>query len=251
MKVTVNPDPGHVLPSSFKSYFSLVYRPLVNSATGDYGTPKTEGDGGQNDIGVPTGTPYMGAHDFTITGLSPHTTYSVALTAFDEYGHKFQPGAPASVTTADVTPPLDFDGPIQLSMNPDTGLTVSWKSNRPVKTATLAVKFTDDTTLDIQPKTTATALNVKVTTDVNAIGALIKKTSTSAVTPIIQVSMTDGTETKAASFSFEVVVPSKSASTDQATKKAVENVAKAATGNGKVSWPDVVKTGLGILMKFI
>jgi hypothetical protein len=251
MTVNIDPNPMGTLPPNFKAYFSVQYRQIVDAASGIYGAPQTVGDGDLNGFGVPVGTSYTGKHEFTITALSPKTSYAVSITAIDEYGHKFVSPS-ATVAMIDPVPPLDFDGPIQVSLNTNTGLTVSWKANRAIKTATMAIQFTDNTSVEIDPKATASSKDVSVSTDLAGLVAVLQKTQEKKMTPIIKITMSDGTETKSQSLSVEFVVPGKSTAADPKVKTAVNNVAAAEQNPGKkVSWADVINTGLGILVKVL
>ena len=254
VSVSVDLDPAGNLPAGFKAYLSVQYKQIVDAASGLYGQPQTIGDGSLSSAGVPAGTPYSGSHEFTITGLSPKTSYSVAIIAIDQYGHKYQ-SQPATVTMLDTVAPLDFDGPIQVTMNTNTGLAVNWTANHDIKTATMDIQFTDNAKVEITPKATTGSKNVSVSTDVAGLGAVLQKTQEKKMTPVIKITMSDGSDTKSQSFSVAFVVAGKSTATtsDPKTKTAVDNVAQAAQDptKKKISWTDLINTGLGILLKAI
>ncbi|HUK47384.1 MAG TPA: hypothetical protein VLW06_07330, partial [Terriglobales bacterium] len=128
--VTVNLDPASALPPGFKSYVKLHYKQQTDASTGTYGQIiDGGGDGALDTLGVPNGTPYSGSHNFTIAVPQADQTYAITFTAYDEYGDVFDQPWPGAIIKVSPPPPaLAFDGPIAITMNTNTGLTLNWKA---------------------------------------------------------------------------------------------------------------------------
>lgn len=251
LNVTVNLDPSGALPAGFKGYIALKYREVVDAGQGIYGQPTPVGNGSLNSFGVPQGTAYTGSSSFTIP-VSPNKTYEVFLTAYDEYGLTYTAPNAASATTPGPTPALDFAGPVQITMNTNTGLTVNWKANRKVQTAGLEIAFSDGKFVLPAPVQASTAnADITVNTDLAGLTALLAKSKDKQEQPTLTVSMSDGKESKSQSFTVAFVIAGNSNSTDPTVKRAVNKVSTAAHGNGNIKWADVVNTGLGILLKVL
>jgi hypothetical protein len=252
---TVDFDPTGALPSNFKGYIVLHYTQLVDSNASLQPIAHDAGDGALDANGVPKGTSYSGTHDFTISGLTAGATYLVTFTAYDEYGDvaKFPlPGR--AVTTDKANAPLAFAGPIGITMNTDTGLTVSWSANRTVSNSALKIVFADGSFLPNVPKGTTGSQNSSVTVDLTGLSALLDKAVSNPKPPEFDISMDDGTNSpdgKAAiAFSVSFVVTS----TKQAkspVQTAANKVSESAQKGSKIKWADVISTGLGILAKVI
>ena len=153
---SINFDPNHSLPAGFNSYIKLYYE--EQQADGSYGPKVPYGDGGLDANGVPQGTaytsPYSGPHDFSIPVPNASTRYLVSFAAFDQYGEEIDSGGSGTeISTPAVTPPLAFSAPIAITMNTNTGLTVSWSANRKISNSALKIKFEDGTFLpNIPPR---------------------------------------------------------------------------------------------------
>lgn len=256
--VTVDFNPSGALPANFKGYITLHYRQQLDQSAGFYSQPLDVGDGALDAIGIPKGTPYTeNAHTFPIT-VAPGKTYVIAYTAYDEYGDvvNFPSGGnPGILVTTPAAPPaLAFDKPIAVTLNSDTGLTVSWSANRAVQKAEMSVKFPDGTVV-IPPITKSTSsTDVSVSTDLSGLATLLDKATKAKDSPIITISMSDGTNSPSGlatvSMSVTFVVASNKSGT-QPTQKAATNVAAAVQKGKGVDWKTVLATGLGILVKVL
>jgi hypothetical protein len=264
---TVDFNPTSALPASIKGYIILHYVQLVDPSTGIHGQTVNVGDGGLDDNGVPKGTPYSGAHDFTISGLTAGTTYLVTFTAYDDYGDVLNYPLPGmSVSTPKPLPPLAFSAPIVITMNTNTGLTVSWTANRKVSNSALKIKFSDGSFLPNVPLGTTGSQDSSVTVDVNGLSALLDKaapkqstgggvpSATTPKPPEFDISMDDGTNSPDGKASIAFSVSFVISSTKQATSSvqtAANKVANSSQTGSKIKWSDVISTGLGILAKVI
>ena len=256
LTATVDFNPTGVLPPNLKGYIVLHCFQQVDASSKMHGQAIDVGDGGMDANGVPKGTPYLGAHDFPITGLTAGTTYLVTFTAYDDYGETSNFPLPGiSVPTPNPTPPLGFTSPIAITMNTNTGLTVSWSANRQVKNTALTITLSDGTQVipPIQKKPDSS--NVSVTADINALSTILEKAQTSPKAPIITISMDDGTPppngSATVSMSVEFDVVAKTASATQPVQKAANAVGAAKAKNKGIDWNSIISTGLGILVKLI
>ena len=250
---TVNFDPTGAHPN-LKGYITLHYRQVVDEKTGLYTQPIDIGNGGIDSIGIPKGTAYTGLHDFVIA-VAPGKQYNVTYTAYDEYGDVVNSPAPGFFAKTDNLPdPLGFKGPIALSVNADTGLTVKWSANRAIKTAELSAKFPDGTIVLPPIKKDASSTDVSVSTDLSGLETLLEKTSKSKDAPILTVSMSDGTNGPAGSVSVSMSVTfvvTKSTGTEPLQKATTQLANAAVQKNGKVDWKSLISSGLGAFLKLI
>lgn len=271
LSAPINFDPNHALPAGFKSYIKLFYQEEL--ADGTYGPKTPVGDGGLDAKGIPSGTaytsPYTGPQKFPIPVPHANTNYLITFTAFDQYGEEIDFGSPGQKGTTPAAPPaLAFDGPITLSMNTNTGLKVSWKANKKLKSSALQIKFADGTYLPDIPPAAAGSTDSSVTIDLNGLSALLSKAepnptkaaagaataTTPAAAPEFDISMDDGTNSPTGKASIAFTVSFVIASTKNGTSSIQTSAAKVATAsqkNGKITWTDVISTGLGIIAKVI
>lgn len=256
-------DPSHSMPSGFKSYLKFYYQ--EEEPDGTYGTKEPVGDGGLDANGIPTGIPYTAPYAtpqaFTIPVPLANTNYLISYSAYDQYGDEYDyPGKVA--TTPAVTPALGFNGPIALTMNTNSGLTVSWSANRKIKTATLQIQFADGTYQPNIPAATTSSSESSVTIDLQGLLAILNKsgppnsgsTAGSSKPPVFTISMDDGTGAAdgKASISFSVLFTiASSTNATNSVQTAANKVSKSAQGKAKITWADVFNTGLGIVAKVI
>lgn len=182
--------------------------------------------------------------------------------AYDQYGEE-RDSTEQGKSTPPVTPALNFKGPVSITMNTNSGLTVSWSGSRPIKTSVLQIKFADGTYLPNIPQATTGSTDSSVTLDINALSALLDKALPSpgkpapaaSKPPQFEISIDDGTNAPdgKASMSFSVSFEITSAKQPKgAVQTAANKVADSATKNkSNISWTDVLKAGLGIVAKVI
>lgn len=259
---TINFDLNQGLPPNFKSYIKLYYQ--AKNPDGTWGQKMlATGDGDLDANGIPQGTaytsPYAAPQTFQFSVPLPNTEYLVTFVAYDQYGDEPPPGPGRSVSTPQVTPALAFNGPISLSMNTNTGLTVSWSATRVVKTSTLQIKLPNGTFQpDIPPGTTGST-NSSVTININGLNALVQASkpasssdsASSTSKPIeFDITMDDGTNSPTGKAAISFTVQFVIASTKKPTtpiQTAANKVAKSATGSSKITWSDVGNAGLSII----
>jgi hypothetical protein len=257
--VTVDLDPALALPPGFKAYVKLHYKQQTDASTGTYGqVVDGGGDGGLDAFGVPTGTPYTSSHSFTLAVPQADQTYAITFTAYDQYGDVFDQAWPGAIIKVSPPPPaLAFDGPISVTMNTNTGLTVNWKANRAVASTQMDVIFPDGTTVipPIKKSPAQNSTDISVNTDLSGLTTILEKTLKAKTSPILKITMSDGTNapngsaTVSLSVTFEVVANKQSS---EPLQKAATNVAEAAQNpKQKINWLSVVQAGLGILVKVL
>lgn len=248
-KVDLDPTGAH---PKFKGYITLHYRQVIDEKSGIYAQSIDIGDGALDSNGVPQGTAYTGSHEFVIS-VAPGKRYNVTYTAYDEFGDVVNSPAPGnSIATGPLPDPLGFKTPVAVTMNSDTGLTVSWTANRPVTKAEMSVTLADGTVIIPAIKKDASSADVTVNTDLKGLATLIEQATPGPKGPIITVSMSDGTSGPggSASVSLSVTFVLPKSSGNQPTQKAGTQIATVAkNGSGKIDWKTLLASGLGIIAK--
>ncbi len=274
---TVDFNPSGTLPADFKGYIVLYYRQRAGSGQA-FSQPVSIGDGKLDENGIPSGTAYSGVHDFPITVPSANSTYDVTFTAYDQYGDAITYPEPGFEQATPAAPkPLAFDGPIAISMNTNTGLTVQWSANKPISTAQMSVDIAgteiippikkDAPSTNGPPSTSgasstngasssngaSSASEMSVSTDLNGLQSLLDKAQSSKAAPIIKLSMSDSSgETASISMTVTFTISSTGSSKPASSvQTAANNVTTAAQKGRKIDWSTVLQTGLGMLVKLI
>lgn len=249
--------------ATIKTAFSVSYRQQVSTAPLSFGPTKQAYSIDADALGMPTAAALSTTSNFSLTGLQEGQTYALTIKAVNEFGQAYTTETTSVVAKAPPPPtPLDFDGPVNFQITAASGITASWKANTAPKanSAAVIIEFagSPDNTIRMAAQSDATSpLSFKLTSS-NADLLKAVNAALNGATPTIDVQMIDGVSGKPVdrqfTFVFAVQNANKKASAGASSASAAtasQNLVNASNNptKTKLSWQDLVASGLGIVLK--
>jgi hypothetical protein len=254
--------PGNFLPftANLRTSYSISYRQLVSNSPLTYGPVNQAYSTDIDSDGIPTPSSLSTTCSFPIPGLQEGQTYLISVQGVNEFGQSFtSPGA--TVVVAKTPAPVDFDGPVGIQITAANRLPASWKSKAAPQTAEVIIEFANNPNAKLQlpaKPDAANPLQLKwAATDADLLKVV--NAALSGPPPVIKVQMTDASGKSVDRqfiFTFGVQSANKDkTATTTATASSSQNAAAALVdasnnpGKKKISWQDLVSSGLGSVLK--
>jgi len=202
-----------------------------------------------DDVGVPESD--FDQQAFAIIGnLAANTEYQVFVEAVDQLGRQYGKSQYSATTLG----AFDFDGPINVQINPSGGITANWKATRAPKAADMTIRF-QNVPIPLKSNADGQTVTISAKSDAPQLFSALQKALPNE-TPIMHIEMkSDSGETVARDFSVSFVIAKNSktaAGVEKSNADAVGKLSQAAQdASKKVNWKDILNAGLSILLKAI
>jgi hypothetical protein len=248
---------------SLKTAFTISYRQIVNASPATYGPVHIVQAPPLDLQSYPLPDSLSTTSQFPIPGLAEGQNYLVSISAVDQFGQPFKlPDTTVSVKKSLAA--LDFDGPVTIQITAANGLSASWKATAKPTNPGVVIQFgaSPGDKLELSAASDATNPQLIKLSSPDADLSKVITAAMSGATPTIIVQMTDPNSQKVVDrqFIFSVGVqsankssapktPATQASASSAAQKLVD--ASNQPTKNKVSWQDLLASGLGIVLKAI
>jgi len=272
----VDPSNGKIaikLTANQPGFVGLDYQEVLDAKTAHFGILKHKGEATLDEYKVPSGTAIKDGEPatFVLDDVVPGKTYSVTIKGFDAYGRELpRTGHTVSISLPELPKALAIapDKPVIITVNPLTGVTVSWSATVKPKAASFVVLFSE--TISTSAKATIPDNgSITATLPVDQLAKSIQDKDAKKIQPTLRLVMEDNAG-KSVTQDFQVAFTQPSADavakasaaaraagksqgtpSNTTTDQDLLNTLKDAANGKKISWGNLLKTGLSLLVSIL